>query len=160
MDDASFEQQVPDAELEAVRLQLAGLGQEPLPGDVATRLDARLTAELSATPLAARRSRRRRLRVGASLSAAAAVAAAVVFALSTGGGGRPAPEASALQSSVAASAQVADSAAATTAVAAKSAAGATSVAPARKHCPPASRKGGDRPRAACPGARGGHARAV
>ena len=97
MDDASFEQQVPDDELEAVRLQLAGLGQEPLPGDVATRLDARLAAELSATPLAARRSRRRRLRVGASLSAAAAVAAAVVFALSTGGGGHPAPEASALQ---------------------------------------------------------------
>jgi hypothetical protein len=159
VDDASFEQQVPDNELEAVRLQLAGLGQEPLPGDVATRLDARLAAELSATPLAARRSRRRRLRVGASLSAAVAVAAAVVFALSTGGGGHPAPEASALQRTVAASAQVADSAA-TTAVAAKSAAGATSIAPARKHCPPASRKGGDRPRAACPGARGGHARAV
>ena len=159
MDDASFEQHVPDDELEAVRLQLAGLGQEPLPGDVATRLDARLAAELSATPLAARRSRRRRLRIGASLSAAVAVAAAVVFALSTGGGGHPAPESSALRSSVAASAQVADSAG-TTAVAAKTAAGATSVAPARKQCPPASRTGGDRPRAACPGARGGHARAV
>jgi len=158
VDDASFEQQVPDDELEAVRLQLAGLGRQPLPGTVATHLDARLAAELSATPLAARRSRRRRLRVGASLSAAVAVAAAVVFALSTGGG-HPAPEASALQSSVAASAQVADSAA-TTAVAAKSAAGATSVAPARKQCPPASRTGGGRPRAACPGARGGHARAV
>jgi hypothetical protein len=27
-------------------------------------------------------------------------------------------------------------------------------------CPPASRRGGSRPTAACPGARGGHARAV
>jgi hypothetical protein len=159
VDDASIEPDVPDEELEAVRLQLAGLGQEPLPGDVAARLDARLAAELSETPLAARRQRRRQLRIGASLSAAAAVAAAVVFALSSGGGGHPAPEAAALPSTVPPSAQVADSAA-TTAVAAKAAAGAASVAPARKHCPPASRTAGDRPRAGCPGARGGHARAV
>jgi hypothetical protein len=154
VDDVGFEGQVPEDELEAVRRELAGLGQQPLPPAVALRLDARLAAELSATPLARRRSRRR-LRLGASLSAAAAVAAAIVFALSSGSG-RPAPEAAALRSSAPAAA--ADSAA-TTAVAAKTAVGAAgAVAPEK--CSPPSRTAGGRPRAACPGARGGHARAV
>ena len=149
---------MPDDELEAVRRELAGLGREPLPAPVATRLDARLAAELASSPLSARRARRRHVQLGASLSAVAAVAAAVVFALSTSGGGHPAPEAAALGSSVAS-----PKVAAGTAWAADSAAK-TAVTTSRplsaKRCPPASRTGGDRPRAGCPGARGGHARAV
>ena len=39
---------------------LAELGEQPLPPAVAARLDARLAAELDASPLAARRARRRR----------------------------------------------------------------------------------------------------
>ena len=148
---------VPDDELEAVRRELAGLGREPLPAPVATRLDARLAAELSSSPLSARRTRRRHVQLGASLSAVAAVAAAVVFALSTSGGGHPAPEAAALGSSVA-SPKVAAARAGAADSAAKTAV--TSVPLSAKRCPPASRTGGDRPRAGCPGARGGHARAV
>jgi hypothetical protein len=159
VDDASFERPASADELEQVRRELAGLGQVPLPPGVATRLDARLAAELSATPLAGRRSRRRHVGIGASLTAAAAIAAAVVFALGTGGGsGRQAPEAAALRSSSTVAAAAADSAA-TTAAAAKTAAGSASASPA-KACPPPSQTGGGRPRAACPGARGGHARAV
>ncbi|HET6174250.1 MAG TPA: hypothetical protein VFD90_16685 [Gaiellales bacterium] len=154
----SFEGRTPDDELEAVRRELAGLGQEPLPPAVATRLDARLDAELSATPLSARRVRRHRLRIGASLSAAVAVAAGIVFALGTGGGGQPAPEASALHST--AKSAAADSTGTTKVAVNKVVAGAASAAPAGKRCAPASQTGGDRPRAACPGARGGHARAV
>jgi hypothetical protein len=154
VDDNGFEAEVPGDELEAVRLALAELGEQPLPPAVAIRLDARLAAELASSPLSARRARRRHVRLGASLSAAAAVAAIAVFALSWGGGGRaPAPNAAgALQSSVASAA--ADSAA-------KTAAGATKALPLQaKRCRPASRTAGDRPRAGCPGARGGHARAV
>ena len=158
MDDASVERPASDDELEQVRRELAGLGQVPLPPGVATRLDARLAAELSATPLAVRRSRRRRVGIGASLTAAAAIAAAVVFALSTGGGSHQAPEAAALRSSSTVAAAAADSAA-TTAAAAKTAAG-TASASSAKACRPPSRTDGGRPRAACPGARGGHARAV
>jgi hypothetical protein len=155
MDDVSFEGDVPDDELAAVQRALAGLGERPLPGAVATRLDARLAAELDASPLAQRRSRRPR-RLGASLTAAGALvaAAAVVFALSTGGGHKPAGQSEALRSTAAGTA--ADSAA-------KVAVGSAAPKPtfaARKACPPANRKAGGRPSAACPGARGGHARAV
>jgi hypothetical protein len=146
-----------DDELEAVRRQLAGLGREPLPQGVATRLDTRLAAELSSSPLSERRSRRRRVRLGASLSAVAAVAAAAVFALSMGGAGHPAPETAALRSASATSGTYATP----SSVAADSkAAGVTGRPVAAKKCPPASRTGGGRPPAACPGARGGHARAV
>ena len=158
MDDATFEGQVPDDELEAVRRELAGLGQEPLPQAVATRLDARLAAELTSSPLSLRRARRRHVRLGASLSAVAAAAAAVVFALSSGGGGHPAPEAAALRTSVT-SPTVAAAAAGAADSAAKTAIG-TSLPMSAKQCRPASRTGGDRPRAGCPGTRGGHARAV
>jgi hypothetical protein len=151
VDDRSTERDVPGDELAAVQRALAELGERPLTGAVASRLDARLAAELGASPLARRRSRRP-LRIGASVSAAALVAAAVVvFALGTGGGHGPAGEAAALHTTAAPVA------------AAKLAAG--SAAPNRalvpkKACPPASRTGdGHRP-AACPGARGGHARAV
>ena len=145
---------MPEAELEAVRRSLAELGAQPLPPAVAERLAARLAAELDASPLAARRAHRGRVRLGATLSAAAAIAAIAVFALSWGGGGpRPAgaPE-GAPQSSAAVAA--ADSSAA------RVASTATKAQAPRKPCPPASRTGGGRPRAACPGARGGHARAV
>jgi hypothetical protein len=98
------------------------------------------------------------VRLGASLSAVAAAAAAVVFALSSGGGGHPAPEAAALRTSVT-SPTVAAAAAGAADSAAKTAIG-TSLPMSAKPCPPASRTGGDRPRAGCPGARGGHARAV
>jgi hypothetical protein len=155
VDDVSFPGDVPDDELAAVRRALAGLGEQPLPGAVATRLDARLTAELDASPLARRRARRPR-RLAASLTAAAGVvaAAAVVFALSTGGGHKPAGQSEALRSTT--EVAVADSSA-------KSAAGAAAPKTAfalHAACPPASRKAGGRPSAACPGARGGHARAV
>ena len=157
MDDSAFDDAVPEAEREAVRSSLAGLGAVPLPADVATRLDARLAAELDSSPLAARRARRRRVRLGASLSAAAAVAAIAVFALGWGGGGHTPPATqSALESGAASTAvsavRAADSAAPAAATAAKAA--------ATKPCRPASRTGGSRPRAGCPGARGGHARAV
>jgi hypothetical protein len=148
---------VPGDELAAVARALAELGERPLPPAVATRLDTRLAAELTASPLAARRSRRR-LQLGASLSAAAAVAALAVFALSSGGGGTPPAQqgADALRTSVASA--TADSAATTAADAPEGAFSQTG--PAAKKCAPASRTGGDRPSAACPGARGGHARAV
>ncbi len=142
---------------ERIQRELAALGEQPLPPDVAARLDARLAAELDASPLSARRARRGRLRLGAALSAAAAAAAAaVVIALSTGGGNNPeGTDQSALRDTVAA-ASVADSAAvkpeADTSQAFK-------VQAPKKQCP-ASRKAGDRPRAGCPGARGGRARAV
>jgi hypothetical protein len=159
VDDTSYEGRVPDDELEAVRRELAGLGQEPLPEAVATRLDARLAAELASSPLSARRARRRHVQLGASLSAVAAVAAAVVFALSSSGGGHPAPEAVALGSSVA-SPKVAAATAGAADSAAKTAIGTSLPLNAKRCAPPASRTGGDRPRAGCPGARGGHARAV
>jgi hypothetical protein len=160
VDDATFEGPISDDELEQVRRELARLGQESLPPGVATRLDARLAAELSATPLAARRAGRRLVGIGATLTAAAAIAAAAVFALGTGGGSRQAPEAAALRSStVAAAAAAPADSAAKAPTGAKTAAGASSASPAAA-CPPASRTGGGRPRAACPGARGGHARAV
>jgi hypothetical protein len=153
VDDSGFDAEVPEDELEAVRRSLAALGELPLAPAVATRLDARLAAELDSSPLSERRARRGRVRLAAALSAAAVVAAIAVFALSWGGGGqRPAgaPE-GALQSSAAA--VQADSSA-------KVASTATRAQAPRKQCPPTSRTGGDRPRAACPGARGGHARAV
>ncbi len=154
MDDVSFPGDVPDDELTAVQRALAELGEQPLPGAVATRLDARLAAELDASPLALRRARRPR-RLGVSVAAAGLVAAAaVVFALSSGGGHRPAGQSEALNATSAVAA--ADSSA-------KSAAGTAAPKTAfalRKACPPASRRAGARPTAACPGARGGHARAV
>jgi hypothetical protein len=142
---------------EAVRQALAELGATPLPPAVAARLDTRLAAELSASPFAARRQRRRRLQLGASLSTAAAVAAAIVFALSTGGGGRPAGGDSATAVRDAATSVMADAAAAKTT--ASTTERFSVQAPAKKQCPPATPKDGPRP-AACPGARGGHARAV
>ena len=156
MDDASSEHDVPGDELATIQRALAEIGEQPLPPAVAARLDTRLDAELTTSPLAARRARRGRLRLGASLSAAAAVAAAVVFALSTGGGGHPqgGETASALRDTAAAAA--ADSTMAAPEAATSSQFKTT--APAKKCAP--SRKAGDRPRAGCPGARGGHARAV
>jgi hypothetical protein len=155
VDDVSFEDEVPGDELAAVGRGLAGLGERPLPAAVAARLDARLAAELDGSPLAQRRARRPR-RLAASLTAAAGLvaAAAVVFALTTGGGHRPAGQSEALRAatgSVAAdsSAKIAAGAAAPKAAFAQ-----------RTACPPATRTGGGRPTAACPGARGGHARAV
>ena len=146
---------MPADELEAVRRSLAELGALPLPAAVAERLEARLAGELHPAPLAGRRARRGRVRIGAALSAAAAVAAIAVFALGWGGGGHPpvGVQDAALQSTAAAAG--ADS----TAKIAAAASEARPSAPA-KRCPPASRTGGGRPRAACPGARGGHARAV
>jgi hypothetical protein len=153
VDDSGFEPDVPAEELEAVRRSLAELGGQPLPAGVLARLDARLAAELDSSPPSESRLRRGRVRLGAALSAAAAVAAIAVFALSWSGGGH-APtggESSALKSG--APAAQADASART--------ATAASLVPAPgKACPPASRRGDDRPRAACPGARGGHARAV
>jgi hypothetical protein len=141
-------------ELAAAGRALAELGEQPLPPGVATRLEARLEAELTPSPLS--EARRRRVRLGASLSAVAAVAAAVVFALSTTGGGPGQEPANGLRDTAAT---------ATSRSAADSAAPATMEmkAPAKaasKACPPASRTAGDRPRPGCPGARGGHARAV
>ena len=52
-------------ELAAVERALAELGEQPLPPGVATRLDARLAAELTSSPLAARRARRGPVRLGA-----------------------------------------------------------------------------------------------
>ncbi len=145
-----------DISEELIRRALGEIGEQPLPAAVAARLDARLAAELDSSPLATRRARRGRLRIGASLSAAAAVAAAVVFALSTGGSSDP-PRASAVRDTVAA-ASAADSAAVTPEAATT---GQFKIqAPAQKNCGPASRKADDRPRAGCPGARGGRARAV
>jgi hypothetical protein len=156
VDDSAFEPElpaVPAGELEAARRSLAELGAQPLPADVLTRLEARLAAELDSSPLSERRSHRGRVRLGAALSATAAVAAIAVFALSWSGGGHaPAGgESSALRSGAP---TVQADASAKTAIAA------TGAHATRKTCPPASRTGGDRPRAACPGARGGHARAV
>ena len=111
VDDSGFEAEVPAEELEAIRRSLAALGERPLPPAVAGRLGVRLAAELDASPLAERRSRRGRLGIGATLSAAAAVAAIAVFALSWGGGGhRPAAAPEAVQSSVAAAVQADSSA--------------------------------------------------
>jgi hypothetical protein len=157
VDEQGFDDTIPGDELAAVARALAELGAEPLPGAVATRLDARLARELGSVPLAARRSRRRRLRIGGALTGATAVAAAIVFALGSGGGGHPArPEAAnALRTtaaSVATDAAGASAPSATTAMKLQ--------APAAKSCAPASRRAGARPRAGCPGARGGHARAV
>ena len=64
VDDAGNAEELPAEELAAVARALAALGAEPLPGGVAERLDARLAAELSSSPLAARRSRRRRFQIG------------------------------------------------------------------------------------------------
>jgi hypothetical protein len=156
VDDFSRQHHLSADELAAVERALAALGEQPLPPGVATRLDARLAADLTSSPLAQRRVRRRRVQLGASLSAVAAVAAAVVFALSTIGGDSPqSPEvASALRDTVAASA--ADSAAPQASTATTQ----MKVQAPPKKCLPASRKAGDRPRPGCPGARGGHARAV
>jgi hypothetical protein len=154
----STERDGPGDELAAMQRALAELGGRPLPGAVASRLDARLAAELGASPLAPRRSRRP-LRIGASLSAAALVAAAVaVFAFGTGGGHKPGGEAAALRTTATpvAARVAADSAAK---VAVGTATQNRGFAP-KKACPPASRTGGGRPPAACPGARGGHARSV
>ena len=152
---------VPEAELEAVRRALAGLGEEPLPADVATRLDARLAAELDS--LAARGTPGAPPAACAwapSLSAAAAVAAIAVFALSWGGGGHTPPGHGRARSR-----RGAASAAATR----RPRRATPPPRPRRRRLPrpprrspaaPASRTGGDRPRAGCPGARGGHARAV
>jgi hypothetical protein len=151
----SYEDGTQDDELLAVQRELAALGRQPLPPAVATRLEARLAAERDASPLARRRARPP-VRIGAAAAAAALVAAAlVIFALSTGGGGphRPPVESAALRATAA---PAADSSA-------KRAAGAALAHPAlapKRACSPASRKAGDRPAAACPGARGGHARAV
>jgi hypothetical protein len=156
VDVQSFEDDVPGDELDAVARALGELGARPLPEAVALRLDARLAAELDSSPLALRRSRRP-LRIGAGLSAAAAVAAALIFALSTGGGHHTPPGQAA-----AAGAATADSAAKVAAGVAppKAAKAPSKTFAVRKACPPASRTGdGHRP-AGCPGARGGHARAV
>ena len=146
---------VPEDELAAIRRALAELGARPLPAAVATRLDARLAAELDDAPLARRRSRRPRpFTAGLAGAAALAAAAVVAFALSTGGGHKPSTgQSEALRS---AAAPTADSA---TKIAAGVAAPRIASAH-RKACPPTSRKAGGRPSAACPGARGGHARAV
>jgi hypothetical protein len=160
VDDVSFEDEMPADELAAVQRALAELGEAPLPPGVTTRLEARLAAELTSSPLSARRARRRRVRLGASLSAAAAIAAAIVFALSSGGGHPVRDQASALRTSAASA--TADSAA-KTAAGTIEAADAQAQAPLRsqaKKCPPASRTGDGRRPGACPGARGGHARAV
>jgi hypothetical protein len=139
-----------------IQRALAEMGEQPLPPAVAARLDVRLAAELDSSPLAARRAGKR-LRLGASLSAAAAVAAVVVFALSTGGGSpRPTEQAGALRDTVA-SATAADSAAVTPESATT---GQFKIQAPTQKCAPASRKADDRPRAGCPGARGGRARAV
>ena len=152
----SFEDDVPGDELDAVARALGELGARPLPEAVAARLDARLAAELHSSPLALRRSHRP-LRVGAGLSAVAAVAAALLFAFgSFGGHGAPPGQESA------AGVATADSAAkAVSGLASPKAAKAPGTTfAARKGCPPPSRTGdGHRP-AGCPGARGGHARAV
>lgn len=138
-----------------MRQALADLGAVPLPPAVAARLDARLAAELSASPFAARRRRRRRLQLGGSLSAAAAVAAAIVFALSSGGGGQPpGGEQATVMRDTAASA----TADATAKTGPASTERLSVQAPAAK-CAPASPRDDPRP-GACPGARGGHARAV
>jgi hypothetical protein len=145
-------------ELAAVERALAELGGQPLPPGVATRLDARLAAELASSPLAARRARRGRVRLGASLTAAAAIAAAVVFALSTGGGTQPQNPGSASALRDTAATAAADSAAPAAGTEMKVTA--APVTAAAKKCAPPSRTAGDRPRPGCPGARGGHARAV
>ena len=158
-DDTGFEHELPAGELAALQRSLAELGEQPLPPAVATRLDARLAAELDSAPLAARRTRRKLRWSAASLSAAAAVAAAVVFALSTGSDRQPVaggPETAARNSAT----MAADSAATSVADTATGAPEALKAAAPARRCGPASRKAGDRPRAGCPGARGGHARAV
>jgi hypothetical protein len=87
----------------------------------------------------------------------------IVLALSWGGGGGHPPAqqaASAVRDSAAtemAPAQAKTAADSSTQTRIESA---TPAKPAAKKCAPASRKAGDRPPAACPGARGGHARAV
>jgi hypothetical protein len=164
VDDARHEDEIPAEELAAVSRALAALGSEPLPAGVAERLDSRLAAELSSSPLAERRSRRRRLRIGTALGSAAAAAAVIVLALSWGGGGGHPPvqqAASALRDSAAGTAPVMAKTAADSGTQTRiESAPAMKKAPTAKKCAPASRKAGDRPRAACPGARGGHARAV
>ncbi|MDX6563162.1 MAG: hypothetical protein QOD65_2976 [Gaiellales bacterium] len=152
MDDFSRQHDPSAEELAAVERALAALGEQPLPPGVATRLDARLAADSTSSPLATRRARRGRVRLGASLSAVAAVAAAVVFALSSSGGNHPRkPESAGTLRAAAADSAAPQTSAAKTQM--------KTQAPAGK-CLPASRTAGDRPRPGCPGARGGHARAV
>jgi hypothetical protein len=151
VNDDSFEGEVGGEELAAVQRGLAELGAQPLPAAVAARLDARLAAELD-SPLVARRRSRGRLRLGAGLAGTAAVAAALVFAFALNGGGSAPgghPAAAELKRT-----------AGTTGIAASAAPAAGTLLPAGAKCPSASRTGGGRPRAGCPGARGGHARAV
>jgi hypothetical protein len=161
VDDAGNASDVPAGEIAAVARALAALGAEPLPGDVAERLDARLAAELASSPLAERRSRRRRFQVGTALGSVAAAAAVIVLALSWGGGGGSTPgqeAASGLRDTVPAAG--ASPPLAKTAADSSTQTRIESAPAAKKACPPASRTGGARPTAACPGARGGHARAV
>ena len=157
VDDVSFESERARrrARGRAARSSPSSAGSR-CPAPSPTRLDARLAAELAmprrsrggAAPAA--RAPRRRARGGGARRGRD-----VVFALSSGGGRRtparrerraarpPRPSRPPTRS-------------------AKSAAGtpADDAAPRPRRCPPASRTAGGRPRAACPGARGGHARAV
>ena len=157
MDVQRSEDDVPGDELDAVARALGELGARPLPEAVAARLDARLAAELDSSPLALRRSRRP-LRVGAGLSAVAAVAAALIFAFGSFGGHHASPGQESAAGVATADSTAKAAAGLASPKAAKGPAGTTFAA--RKGCPPASRTGdGHRP-AGCPGARGGHARAV
>ena len=84
----SMDEQLPPGvslpELDEIGAQLHDLANEDVRGAVARRLDARLTADRSATPLGERRRAKRRSGgplLGLGLGVSAAVAAALIFSL-------------------------------------------------------------------------------